>query len=429
MAWDDVLQRDVSNEQRQQMNANMANNQSASGSDAYDQFWGFGKYGKKAAPVASVQRNQVAPMGDEERYRNYYATHGTDAGYQTPNSGVIQPAQPQDIYGANFGTFTGDAMDRLRAMGMLPPKEDPNAPKRDTRDYASVNQSIMRSALEALNNGPRATNPYGMNNSGYLASQAQVVGQEGQSLLNALRSQQASNAMRGIKQSDGLAQNQQNQLRMQTALGRNAALTGLETARYDKASEWDKWDTNNRQQLAQAVDSGNINRFNSIMAQRNTEYEQDRNRPFDQLKLASGVQDFEQQGRMNPLEVLYRQGQVTGQGYENQGRQLQNVRYGYGNDVARQTMGSEIDATNAQNRLSYLGNTQQYGVLDELGRDSQFRTNIVNTYRNNAGTANIQSFYNQGKAMIAPANDYLNDSLDKSGKLLSIVSKVAGMGG
>jgi hypothetical protein len=372
-----------------------------------DNLYGKGVYGSiqnmlaSGNPQLTRQANLLLQSGmgtqsaidaSRQSARPTSGTNAAGAWQLTDSSNVVTPQAPQpqgqDIYGANFGTFTGDAMGKLRAMGMMPNEQ---AAPQDTRDYAGLNASAMRSQLEALNNGPRAVNPYGMNNSGYLASQAQVVGQEGQSLLNALRSQQASNALRGIKQSDGLAQNQQNQLRMQTALGRNAALTGLETARYDKASEWDKWDTNNRMQLAQAVDSGNINRFNAIMGQRNTEYEQDRNRPFDQLKLASGVQDFEQQGRMNPLEVLYRQGQVTGQGIDNEGGRLRNVQYGYGNDITRQTMGDQINATNAQNRLSYLGNTQQYGVMNDLGNDAGFRNDIRDGYKWNAARGKTQA--------------------------------------
>lgn len=339
------------------------------------------------------------------------------------NQVVAPPQQPQDVYGANFGTFTGDAMDRLRAMGMLPPKEDPNAPKPAERDYGAVNQSIMRSQLEALNNGPRATNPYGRDNSGYLASQAQIVGQQGQGLLNALRDQQRSNAINGIRQTDGLAQNMQNRMRTQSALGANAALTGLETQRYDKAAEWDRWDTNNRQQLAQAVDSGNINRFNAIMGQRNTEYEQNRNSPFDALKLASGVQDFEQKSRLNPLDYIYAQGRNQGQQIDNEGGRLRNVQYGYGNDITRQTMGDQINATNSANRLNYLGNTQQYGVMDELGRDSGFRNDILGGYKWNAARGKAQAQTGWWNDIQQPFRQAEQDMYGRIGNLLDIGTK------
>ena len=267
------------------------------------------------------------------------ATAGTQA---IGNVGEILRSAPQVANNmTQAATMASDAVNQ--AVAPLQPKPAPmttqQVPNPFARDYDAVNQSIMRSALEQLNGSGRMANPYGMNNSGYLASQAQVVGQEGQSLLNALRSQQASNAMRGIKQSDGLAQNQQNQLRMQTALGRNAALTGLETQRYDKAAEWDKWDNNNRMQLAQAVDSGNINRFNAIMGQRNTEYEQNRQSPFDAIKLQDA------QTRLGYLDRTLG-ADLQGKYLGNENQTLQNTRYGYGNTYAQNTLYPSINAAN-----------------------------------------------------------------------------------
>jgi hypothetical protein len=326
MAWDDVLQRDVSNAERQQMNANMTQPKPQGGAplEWYDfinpaNYFGANNFYER---LGGAVNGGVGQMGQALQQSLTTAPQAmTQAATMASNAvnQAVAPLQPQP-----------------QPAPMAPQQQEPNP---FNRDYGAVNQSIMRSALEQLNGSGRMTNPYGKDNSGYLASQAQVVGQEGQSLLNALRSQQASNAMRGIKQSDGLAQNQQNQMRMQTALGRNAALTGLETQRYDKAAEWDKWDNNNRMQLAQAVDSGNINRFNAIMGQRNTEYEQGRQSPFDAIKLQDA------QTRLGYLDRTLG-ADLQGKYLGNENQTLQNTRYGYGNTYAQNTLYPSINAAN-----------------------------------------------------------------------------------
>jgi hypothetical protein len=352
-------------------------------------------------------------------------TSGTNAAgsYQIVDSGnVVRPMSGQN------GAGSYQVVDSSSVRMNTPEPQAPAMPAYQERDYNALNASAMRSALEQLNGSGRMANPYGKDNSGYLASQAQVVGQEGQSLLNALRSQNASNAMRGIKQSDGLAQNQQNQLRMQTALGRNAALTGLETQRYDKAAEWDKWDTNNRMQLAQAVDSGNLSRFNSIMGQRNTEFEQNRQSPFDAIKLQDA------QTRLGYLDRTLG-ADLEGKYLGNANQGLQNTRYGMENNAYGQTMQSGVDATNAQNRLSYLGNTQQYGVMNDLGNDAGFRNDIRDGYKWNAARGKTQAmtgFFNDAQQPMRHAEQdvygRVGNFLDlglKGGKLFS----GAGFGG
>jgi hypothetical protein len=376
----------------------------SSGSDAYDRFWNVGKYHKDYKPMSGTNAAGSYQVVDSANVRPTSGTNAAGSFQVTDSSNVVmnQPQQqPQNVYGANFGTFTGDAMGKLRAMGMLPNEQA----QQDTRDYAGLNAAAMRSQLEALNNGPRATNPYGQDNSGYLASQAQIVGQQGQSLLNGLRDQQRSNALNGIRQDSGLAQNQQNRFRTQDALSRNAALTGLETQRYDKAAEWDRWDTQNRQQLAGAVDSGNLNRFSTLMGQRNTEYEQNRQQPFDALRLASGVQDFEQQGRMNPLDVLYKQGAIAGQGINNEGNRLQNVRYGYGNQYARDTLDPSIRAANSGAEVQYLGNMTDLGDMQFAANDPGMRDNRRSAMTFNSYADRIGAGQNMMAAGAKPFED------------------------
>lgn len=341
-------------------------------------------------------------------------------------------ANPGTMQAANFGTYMSGDRGALEALGMFgtPTRQDSS----DKRDYSAVNNMLMNSALEKFNEA--AKNPYGMDNSGYLASRAQIVGTGGQRLLNALKSHRAALGQMGLSQASGQSQAQDGALRRQVALGETSALNDLEAQRYDKAAAWDERDRAFRSQLAQARDSGNLARFSALMNQANTQYEQDRQRPFDALRAQgmqqdlafnaqanpmrlSGMQtDLSRAQQMLPLDVAYASGRNTAQG-------LQNA-------YTSAVQPGMVDLANAQNRLGALGANQQYGILSTLGQDQNFQNNLLDTMRTQAMRGKVQQQYGAMQDFTQPARDFENqfwDRTDKQFGLLGNVLKFAGGGG